>query len=436
MIDEDRGTVRAVAWWEVFPWLNLLRAFRLAIGFRVLLLSAVAILLTVAGWKLVALAFSQETLPEYSSVSCPWTSLSGMVPDRPSLLGVLPDRPVTATAGAEPASARPGSKPALPQPRVEPMTHVWRFLSNPALSSFQVETGLPRLAGMLLCGLWGLAVWALFGGAITRILAVQIAAEERVSWGAVVHHATSKWLSYFGAPLFPIIGILLAALPVCLFGLLLRASIGVFLVGLAWPVFLVCGLIMALLLLGLIFGWPLMWATISSEGTDSFDALSRSYAYVFQRPLNYLLYVIVAALVGSVGWLLVSEFAAGIVGLTYWAASWGSGLKPIEDILSYNPDLGVMGKIGAWFIHFWAGCVKLLAVGFLYSYFWSSTSIIYFLLRRDVDATEMDEVYLEEEEQTYGLPPLKTDESGAPVVAQGTSPAEPSDAPKPCQDEE
>ena len=82
---------------------------------------------------------------------------------------------------------------------------------------------------------------------------------------------------------------------------------------------------MALLLLGLIFGWPLMWATISTEGTDSFDALSRTYAYVFQRPLRYLFYAVVAALLGWLGWLLVENFAAAVVWLALWAASWGSG---------------------------------------------------------------------------------------------------------------
>lgn len=419
MIDEDRSTLRAVAWHELFPWLALLRAFRLAIGFRVLALSALAILLTVSGWSLLAKIFSEDTLPEFSRFSCPWTGLCSMVPDQPTVLGMLPV-----------------DRPGVPEPKMEPMSFAWYSLSVPALRSFEVETKLPRLAGLVLCGLWGLAVWALFGAAITRILAVQVATDERLSWSAVARYATGKWHSYFGAPLFPVIGMLLAALPVCLFGLLMRINVGIFLVGLIWPVFLVCGLIMVLLLLGLLFGWPLMWTTISSEGTDSFDALSRSYAYVFQRPLHYLLYVVLAAVIGVVGWLLVSEVAAGIVGLTYWAASWGSGAVVIGNVVGSSPDLGMVGKTGAWLIHFWAGFVKLLAVGFLYSYFWSSMSIIYFLLRRDVDATEMDEVYLDEEEQTYGLPPLKTDAAGAPEVggADGTPPAP--EATKPCQDEE
>jgi hypothetical protein len=68
--------------------------------------------------------------------------------------------------------------------------------------------------------------------------------------------------------------------------------------------------------------------------------------------------------------------------------------------------------------------VKLLAVGFLFSYFWSASTAIYLLMRRKVDSTEMDEVALDDEQETtYGLPPLKTDSAGVPVVGdEGESP--------------
>ena len=39
-------------------------------------------------------------------------------------------------------------------------------------------------------------------------------------------------------------------------------------------------------------------------------------------------------------------------------------------------------------------CARLLAVGYLYSYFWVSASGIYLLLRRDVDDTELDVRFL------------------------------------------
>jgi hypothetical protein len=200
----------------------------------------------------------------------------------------------------------------------------------------------------------------------------------------------------------------------------MRANVGLLLGGLLWPLALVAGVFITLLLVGLLFGWPLMWATISAEGTDAFDALSRSYAYVFQRPLHYLFYAFVAGLIGWLGWLFVQNFAAAIIWMTYWAAGWGSGIAKIDSILGVGGELAGAGYVGAVLIRFFAGCVKLLAVGYLFSYFWSAAAAIYFLLRRDVDATEMDEVFLDadQSEQTAALPPVTTDEAGAPVTEE------------------
>ena len=189
---------------------------------------------------------------------------------------------------------------------------------------------------------------------------------------------------------------------------------GVIVVGLIWPLLLLAGLLMALLLLGLAFGWPLMWATISTEGTDAFDALSRSYAYLFQRPLRVLFYAFIAAVLGWLGWLLVVNFAAGVIWLTDWAAAWGCGGVRMADIENGT-------QAGSGVIHFWVVGVKFLAVGFRYGYFFTAAAAIYLLLRRDVDATETDEVFLDADasELLRGLPPLATDEKGAPVVKEG-----------------
>ncbi len=101
------------------------------------------------------------------------------------------------------------------------------------------------------------------------------------------------------------IGVTLIALPIALLALLMRTSIGVGLAGVIWPLVLFGGFFMSLLLVGVLLGWPLMWATISVEGTDSFDALSRTYAYVFQKPLRYAAYIAIAVIIGLIGWLVV-----------------------------------------------------------------------------------------------------------------------------------
>lgn len=424
MLDQDGGELRSVAWTEIFPWLGLYRCFRLAIGMRMLLLGAAAILLTVCGWALLGFIFSgspeiEDQVRPYDG--CPWLALSSLIPERPFGLaryyGLL-------EAGESSEIVLPSESYLMRDVGpvwgfFEPVYGTWEQLSRPFRQLFAGGLSWTRLAFVLLCGLWATAVWAYFGGAITRVAAVRLAAEERVGWGDMLRYAAAKWPAYFMAPLFPLAGALIITLPMAIGSLLLWIpwGIGTFLLGLVWWLFLIGGLVMALLLLGLWFGWPLMWATISAEGTDSFDALSRTYAYVYQRPLHYLFYVAVAFLLGVLGWLLVANFTAGAIHLTYWAAHWGGGAQRVAAIAAGAEGLGGAGPAGAVLIRFWVEALKLLAVGFLFSYFWVAMTAVYFLMRRVVDATEMDEVYLEEEqEEVHGLPPLKTDEAGVMVV--------------------
>ena len=404
MLEENSGALRTVAWKEICPWLSIFRSFRLAIGLKVLVFGAMGMFLTLCGWAVLSWLFSVDAEWMRPGDGCPVVAVNDAVPNQPAL-PVAPN-PIEADQLA------PSSWQAL-----DPFFGVWGQLSRPLWDARGFDLGLSKLACLVLCGLWSLGIWAFFGGAITRIVAVGLASGEGVGWGAAIRFAGSKWLAYFAAPLFPLIGILLVVVPVCLLGLLVRLDIGLLLASLVWPLLLIGGFVITLLLLGLIFGWPLMWGTISAEGTDSFDALSRSYAYVYQRPLHLLFYAVVAAAFGWLGWLLVSNFVAAIVASTYWAVSWGAGADRVAAV--NDQTLTGIGSAGVAVISFWVSCLKLLAVGFIYSYFWTASTSIYFLLRRNVDATELDEVFLDEDqgEEAGGLPSLATDEAGAPVVA-------------------
>ncbi len=56
--------------------------------------------------------------------------------------------------------------------------------------------------------LLSLAIWALFGGAIHRIAALQAAHEEKISAVQALRFAASKWVSFITAPLIPVCVIL------------------------------------------------------------------------------------------------------------------------------------------------------------------------------------------------------------------------------------
>ena len=338
MAESNSARIREIAWSDVFPWLNIVRAFRLAIAIRALVLGAIGILLTVTVWGVIAeglhIDWNDADMKAAAWLQpfadCPWIALVSNVPDQPQL----------------PAAASREGIVFSNWKTHDPLSASWSLLSSPATEGL-TRTGfsLRALVCLILCGLTGAAIWAFFGAAICRTAAVRLAADEQVGVGAALRFACRKWSAYFAAPLLPIGGVLLATIAVFLLGLFMRTNPGLLLAGVLWPLVLVAGFLMAILLLGALFGWPLMWAAISAEGTDSFDALSRTYAYVFQRPLRYLFYVAVAAVIGWLGWILVREFASGVIWLGYWAAGWGCGSAQIDAIRAGGGDLSTVGRL-------------------------------------------------------------------------------------------
>ena len=151
---------------------------------------------------------------------------------------------------------------------------------------------------------------------------------------------------------------------------------------------------MILLLIGLVFGWPLMIATISTQGSDAFDGFSRSFDYVYSRFWHLVWFLIVAAAYGLLMLWVVWGVTVGITELA--AVSVGVGMGEDSQILN-AADLA--GRC----VSAWLSGVALLVAGYAVSYFWSASTIIYFLLRQSEDANHLSEVYLPKEDQPDNL---------------------------------
>jgi hypothetical protein len=83
-------------------------------------------------------------------------------------------------------------------------------------------------------------------------------------------------------------------------------GIGTSIAGVLWFLPLLLGIALALILLVIAAGWPLMIATISTEGTDAFDGLSRGYDYILNRTWYALSLLVLTVVVGTVGIAFVS----------------------------------------------------------------------------------------------------------------------------------
>jgi hypothetical protein len=264
-------------------------------------------------------------------------------------------------------------------------------------------------------GVWFLLVWSLFGGAISRIAAVQVARDEKISIRQAMNFAVGKLLSFGSAPVIPV-AIVLAI------GLLISAAalignipfLGPIAIGALFGFALLAGFIMTLVLLGTAGGFNLMYPTIAVEGSDSFDAISRSFSYVYARPWRMAFYTVVALAYAAATYLFVhcfiymtlvlahrfvdmGLFAHAANTRTLFSVMWPSPASNGRVAYQVNYDVLTLGQsIGAFFIHLWVMLLVSFMGAYAISVYFSANTIIYYLMRREVDSTEMDDVYLEQ----------------------------------------
>ncbi len=289
--------------------------------------------------------------------------------------------------------------------------------------------------------LWLLILWAVFGGAIARIAALHVARDEKLSMKQALKFSVAKGLSFVSAPLIPLLIILVIGLIVSAVSLLGNVPwVGPILVGAPFVLALAGGFVMTLMLIGTVGGFTLMYPTIAVEGSDSFDAISRSFSYIYARPWRMLFYTAVAVAYGALCYLFVRIFVYliltlthGFVGLGMFAHAapgvplWPTLLPaPVFQSMPYQIpflSLNTGGDIGAWFVAFWIYILLAIMGAFVISFYFSANTIIYYLMRREVDATEMDDVYREEAEEEFA--------DTAPVVETpaDTAPPAPVDVP-------
>ncbi|MDR3233375.1 MAG: hypothetical protein LBT46_06905 [Planctomycetaceae bacterium] len=225
-------------------------------------------------------------------------------------------------------------------------------------------------------------VWILFGSMIVRTAAVRLTNNESESPGNQFRFLRQRGLGFISSVVILIIGILCCLLPVKIAVWLAAMPYVHFVVALFLPIPMLFAFFAAVLAVGLVFGWMLMFAAVCVEGSDGFDAISRMFSYLYQRPLHYVFYWFYCAVLGCIGCGIVWIFTSAVSFLTF-------------DICKFPLDDG-MGC-------FWIDITLFIPLVYCLSWFWTSSTAIYLLLRRSVDATPFNQVYRIKEAKTENL---------------------------------
>src|SRR5262249_47175751 len=146
--------IRRIAWDEVFPWLIILRSFRIAISPPLLGLATAAVLLSPLGWKVAAILF------------------------------LTPEQRAAQPAGSQLAATLPPPIQAwIPGGAGNVFLGTYLELAEPLARFFRLELALSETAYYALGFLWTVAIWSFPGGVITRRAVVQLATNEPLGVG-------------------------------------------------------------------------------------------------------------------------------------------------------------------------------------------------------------------------------------------------------------
>jgi hypothetical protein len=176
------------------------------------------------------------------------------------------------------------------------------------------------------------------------------------------------------------------------------------------PLALVAGALITVVLIGMFAGFNLMYPAIAYDGSDCFDAISRSFSYVYAKPWRMGFYTTIAAVYGAISYTFVRYFALILLFVTNLFLELGVWVENNENVskliaiwpkpkftklISYKDvdPANLTEKIGAFLIYLFLLAVVGLVVSFIISFYFSANTIIYSLMRYKVDDTAIEDMY-------------------------------------------
>jgi hypothetical protein len=377
--------VHEIRWSDALPWWIVFRAAGAAFSPTVILLAALGAAAVWAGWS--AADSLGLVVPSSEQVAAAAAVRSGGLALPSPAGGLAAADPLAPSLTTLPWLERLG--PWLPRPLVEAARLV-ALPFRPTTSAAHAAAAAARIG-------WFVLVWAIFGTAISRCVALKLAGEEPLGPLGGLAYGSRKWPPAFNSVLFVLVGIAALSVPGAILGLLMRSAWGLTVAGVVWPLVLLGAVVLAILAVGVAAGWPLMVASVGVERGDSFQAISTAFSYLYQRPLHYAFCLLVGLGVAVPTIAAAGLFADATGTLAAWAASFGMGPERAASVLEGLSAKGPLADTwGIEALRFWSRGLATLLASFGWGYFWAIATAAYLVLRQDVDGTPLDEVVLDE----------------------------------------
>ena len=259
-----------------------------------------------------------------------------------------------------------------------------------------------------------LLMMAFFGGALARLAALDATGSSHVPMMSAFGFVCKRYVWFVLTPLMPVImiavlGGMLAVGGLVFFNVPVMDMLG----GLLFFIALGLGFAIAILLIFTLATYPLFYPALVMEGTDSFDAVSRSFGYLVARPWHWFFYSVLALVYGAVGYLFLGAVIYLTLSVTHACIDMGvitqmadetsrwHALMPQPRLgqllytFDWNAGLGFTGKVTAGMIWVWSFFLTSIIGAYTVSFFYCSNTVIYQLLRQSSEQTRMDEIVAE-----------------------------------------
>ncbi|MHC4461000.1 MAG: hypothetical protein ACYS30_06145 [Planctomycetota bacterium] len=250
-----------------------------------------------------------------------------------------------------------------------------------------------------------LAVLSVAGGAICRIAALQFARGEKPGLTEALRFSVKRFISFFTAPLASLAIIIFIGLFIFLLGLMGNIPrVGGLIMGIFMLLALIAGALIAVVLIGAVAGFNLMFPAVAYDDSDCFDAISRSFSYVYAKPWRMGFYTAIAVVYGAICFMFVRLFAFLLLRTTYWFLQVGvlgdnSKLTAIWQKPSFGSLRGLLvlpggtDSVAAFVVYLCLLAVVGLIASFIINFYFSANTIIYSLMRNRVDNTALEDIY-------------------------------------------
>ena len=238
------------------------------------------------------------------------------------------------------------------------------------------------------------------GGAIARMQATQHSRSLRLSVSEAIDFSLGRWRASLSAVIGPAMFVAAITILLMVMGLVLLNIPWLNLVGgLLYGIALLLGLLVALIAVGYAVSFPLLIPAVVIENCGGGEAVQRSFSYLISKTLRFVWYMVLLIIAMVFGYLVVRlianltlDLTANIVGSwTFNLSLHGSG--SLQDAIVPAENIAWYESMAGFFIGLWETIVHDIMIGWIFSGFFSASSMAYLLLRQACDGQDTRDIW-------------------------------------------